>query len=165
MDIVCTRKLATQMRLSDVAKWKHPRSLSCWYGNVFAAPRQRFVAAMESTTLVTVIFASKGLASPEKMADALRATVAAYFSHRGWDSLLGNRIAFDNHTSRFWAAADRTMLGSLVEMVRLASFDMEQLTDDLEEVMDRTNDAPMSAIGMEAPEWILDKLAGKKDAN
>jgi hypothetical protein len=165
MDIVCTRKLVTQMRLSDLAKWKYPNSLSCWYGNLFAAPRQRFVAAMESTTLVTVIFAAKGLTSPERIADALRATVAGYFSRRGWASLLGNRIAFDNHTPRFWAAADRTMLGSLVEMVRLASFDIEELTDDLEDVMDRTNDAPMSAIGMDAPEWILDKLAGKKEAN
>ena len=52
----------------------------------------------------------------------------------------------------------------MVEMVRLASYDIEELTGDLMEVMDRTNNAPMSAIGMNAPEWILDRLAGKRQA-
>jgi hypothetical protein len=117
---------------------------------------------MESSTLVTVLFPARGINTSRELVEVLGATVIRYFARRGWGSLLGKQIAFDTETSKFWAAADRTMLGSMVEMIRLSKFDIEDGTEDLETVMDRTNDAPMSAIGMEAPEWVLDKLAGKK---
>ena len=162
MDIVCTRKIADQIRLTRLAKWTSANSLSCWYGNLFRAPRRAFVAAMESTTLVTVLFPAQGLTNAQSLADALCSTIAAYFAHRGWTALLGRAIAFDDQPLKFWAATDRTMIGSIVEMVRLASWDLEELTDDLTKVMDRTNDAPMSPIGMDAPDWILDRMAGKR---
>ena len=111
MDIVCTRRFAAQVRLSRLAKWPGPNTISCWYGNVFTAPRQRFVVAMESTTLVTVLFLSKGLTNSDRMTDALRTTVAKYFDYRGWGGLLGKQISFDNGATRFWAASDRTMIG------------------------------------------------------
>jgi hypothetical protein len=118
--------------------------------------------AMESTTLVIVLFPARGLTSPQLLVDALHSTASKYFSRRGWDSLLGSRITFDDKAPQIWGAVDKTLLGSLTEMIRLAKYELENDIDDLSEAMDSTNWAPLSAIGMEAPMWILDKLVGKK---
>lgn len=162
MDMVCTRKLSTQLRLTDLPKWTAQIPLSCWYGNMFSAPRQRFIIAMESTTCVIVLFPARGLTNPLKLLDTFRTTAFAYFARRGWDGLLGHRISFDNNPIRFWSASDRPLLGTITEMIRLAKYDIEEGMVDLMEVMDSTNDAPLSTIGMEAPAWILDRLTGRK---
>jgi hypothetical protein len=47
-------------------------------------------------------------------------------------------------------------------MRRLAKYELEEGNDDLMDVADRTNEAPLSAIDMEALEWVLDKLVGRK---
>jgi hypothetical protein len=113
---------------------------------------------MESSSLVTILFPARGVLLVESFLQAFRTTVLSHFSRQGWISVLGRELAFDENLAELWAATDRRLLGTLNEMIRLSKWDIIDGYDSLDDVMARTNEAPMSLVGMESPRRILQAL-------
>ncbi len=162
MRVCCTRELANKIKAIPLIE-SGPGQKNGWYAKVFRHQRKQYIAAIESNTLVTVLFYGIGINSIQNFERALRQSIINLFARRGWASLLDQQVSFDTDGIRITRILDRRIMGSLNEMTRLAHYEIEH-SDSLDIATDRINEAPMSLINS-APEWLLDKMIGKKGTN
>jgi hypothetical protein len=142
---------------------KSPGQENGWYAKVFRHRRKQYIAALESKTLVTVIFPGSGIISIENFEKALRQSILNLFNRRGWEMLLDQEVSYDSAGIIIEKALDRRLMGCLNEMTRLAHYEIEDF-ESIDTVIDRINEAPMS-VTQSASEWLLDEMIGRKSQN
>ena len=160
MRLYCTKKLLEKIKGLSFISNKSSQE-NGWYAKVFYQDRIQYIAALDSRTLATVIFPGKGINSIEKLEKALRQSIQQLFKRRGWSSLLGQQVSFDSDGIEIAVNSNRRLMGSLNEMIRLASYDILN-SASLDRAIDNINEAPMSFINMKAPAWLLDDFIKEK---
>ena len=161
MVVRCTNKLARKIKavLPDRTN-KFPMP-SEWYADLIRPEGIQYIVATNTGTLATVIFEGSGILSPSALGAKLRQTVTKTFERNGWGDALGRLVDIDDSNLSILPTADRRVLGSLMEMIRLISYHLEDGEKDLGKITDRANETPMSLIG-KAPKWLLDGLYRRK---
>jgi len=161
MRIRCTKKLATKIKV-DLPDLTDEAPLSSeWNANLIRHEGVQYIVALDSGTLATVLFPGKGIVSANDLADAMRFAIMKMFKRNGWLFTLGRYVDFDQSQAEILPTAEKRVLGSLTEMVRLIKGDLEYGDRDIDAIINQVNQARMSLIGMNAPKWLLDDLSKK----
>ena len=161
MRIRCTRRLAAKIIATLPNEADELFLPTEWYANLIRHEGIQFIVAMNSGTLATVLFPGKGSVSTIDLADALNATASRMFKRNGWTFALGRFVDTDQRTLEVLPTADKRILGSLTEMIRLVRGHLEFGDRDIDAIADQVNQAPMSYIDHKAPKWLLDDLCKK----
>jgi hypothetical protein len=161
MRIRCTRKLATKIKIDLPDLTTEVPLSSEWNANLIRHEGIQYIVALDSGTLASVLFPGKGIVSANDLADAMRSAIMKMFKRNGWLFTLGRYVDFDHLQPEILPTAEKTVIGSLTEMVRLIRGHLEYGDSDIDAIVDQVNRAPMSLIGMKAPEWLLDDLSKK----
>ena len=131
-----------------------------WYANLIRVQRVKYYLLTESASLVTVIFPAKGLASGRRFAAAASDVVRNYFARRAWERLLATRIDVDPTGIVICRTLDKRVLGSMNDFAWQAEVLMAERYLRLEDVIDHLNECPMSYLGMDSPELVVERLLG-----
>lgn len=116
-----------------------------WYVNEFTFDRQRYIILTNSYSLLSVVFAGRGLTTAERFADAAVNSLRVYLERAGHGSIFERQImpAFD--AVRFAKPSDRRVLGSMNDLIYSATVYMAGGAHS-NEVIDKINDTPMSLL-------------------
>jgi hypothetical protein len=155
MHVSCTLELLKKIKALPFIE-ESPIKLNAWYAKIFRHQRKQYIAALESSTLVTVLFRAIEINSIQDFEQALRQSIMDLFTRRNWKQLLGRQVHYDSNGIHIGKIADRRLMGSLNEMTRLAHWEIDH-SENIDIATDRINEAPMSLISS-APEWLLDKM-------
>jgi len=131
-----------------------------WYANLIRVQRVKYYLLTESASLVTVIFPAKGLTSVPRFAAVVSNVIRDYFARRAWGRLIATRFAVDPTDTVICRTLDKRVLGSMNDLAWQAEVWMSERHLHLEDVIDHLNECPMSYLGMDSPELVIERLLG-----
>jgi hypothetical protein len=114
-----TQKLATKLNLEKLPRTDTLDQGSVWYGNLFRVGGVQYMILTESTTLYSFLFHGKGIVDGQALTHTAKKLIEAKFKEKGWMSILGSTISFDQSEPTFLAAQDRRVLSSQNDMVKI----------------------------------------------
>jgi hypothetical protein len=132
-----------------------------WYANLLRILRVKYYLLTESASLVTVLFPAKGLTSVPRFAAAASDVIHNYFARRAWERLITTQFDLDPTGILVCRTQDKRVLGSMNDFAWQAEVLMAERHLRLEEVIDLLNECPMSYLGMESPELVVERLLGR----
>lgn len=131
-----------------------------WYANLIRVQRAKYYLLTESASLVTVIFPAKGLTSVPRFAAAASNVIRYHFARRAWGRLIATRFDVDPTDIVMCRTLDKRVLGSMNDFAWQAEVLMAERHLRLEDVIDHLNECPMSYLGMDSPELVVERLLG-----
>ena len=117
-----------------------------WSARLFPVGRSRFVLVSNTGSLLSAVVSSRGVTTVTSFRDRAEAGIRACLAGLGYEPL--TRIVFpdDNGPVRYAKALNRTVSGSVGELVKCAGFYLGDGKLSLPEVGDRLNDTLLSAL-------------------
>jgi hypothetical protein len=126
----------------------HENPLLDWSAHLFPVGRSKFILVSNTGSLLSAVVSAKGVTGVtsfrERAFDGIRACLTAL----GHESLTRTLLADDNGPVRFAKALNRSVSGSMNELVKCAEFCMSERELTLAEVGDRLNDTLLSALAV-----------------
>lgn len=123
----------------------HENPLLDWSAHLFPVGRSRFVLLSNTASLLSAVVAGTGVAGVTSFRDRAFAGIRACLTALGHEPL--TQMLFpDDGPVRFAKALNRSVSGSMNELVKCAEFCMSDGGLTLSEVGDRLNDTLLSAL-------------------
>lgn len=124
----------------------HENPLLDWSAHLFSVGRSRFILLSNTASLLSAVVPGKGVMSVkvfrDRASDGIRACLAAL----GYEALIRTVTADHDGPVRFARALNRSVSGSMGELVGCAEVCMVEGERTLPEVGDRLNDTLLSAL-------------------
>lgn len=161
--LVCaTQKVTRNLHLepSDVSTRPSPH-VQQWYANLIRVARVKYYLLTDSVTLISVVFPATGVISVRRFAATTSDVIHDYFVRRAWGRLITTRFDVDPTDVVISRTHDRRVLGSMNDFAWQTELLMREHQLPLEEVIDQLNRCPMSYLGMDSPEFVVERLLGE----
>ncbi len=133
-----------------------------WCAHSFTAGRRRYLLLTNTYSFLSVVFSGAGLTSE---AAFIRATVGAlqrYLQESGRGDVFENFIGPHTDSIRWAKVPDRSVLGTMNELVFQAELYLTEMVIPLQSVSDRLNQVPLSVLwkrgNTSAPDRTFDAL-------
>ena len=130
-----------------------------WTAHLFTVRRTQYVILMNTAALYAVILPGRGMADEDRFLRLSLDGIRDYMRADGCEPLFERFIAPSTGPTSFAKTGDRRVLGSLNDLVRLATFDLEDGLPTFE-ASRQVNMAPMSFLKGDNPRRALVKMAG-----
>lgn len=124
----------------------HENLLLDWSAHLFPVGRTRFILLSNTLSLLSAVVSGQGVTSGKSFRDRAFDGIRVCLTALGHESLTLTLLADDNGPVRFAKALNRSVSGSMNELVRCAEFCMSDGELTLPEVGDRLNDTLLSAL-------------------
>lgn len=124
----------------------HENPLLDWSAHLFPVGRRNFILLSNTGSLLSAVVSGLGVTSEKRFRDRAFDGIRACLAALGHESLTRTLLADDNGTVRFAKALNRSVSGSMNELVKCAEFCMSERELTLAEVGDRLNDTLLSAL-------------------
>jgi hypothetical protein len=148
----------------------HENPLLDWSAHLFLVGRSRFILLSNTESLLSAVVWAKGMTSETSFRDRASDGIRECMTALGHEPLARTLIA-DTGPVRFAKAINRSVSGSMNELVKCAEFCMGNGKLTLREVGDRLNDTLLSALagsgshGYNKPTEAFRVLMGKAGSN
>jgi hypothetical protein len=124
----------------------HENPLLDWSAHLFPVGRSRFILVSNTGSLLSAVVSAKGVTSETIFRDRAFDAIRACLTSLGHEPLAHTLMADENRAVRFAKALNRSVSGSMNELVKCAEFCMSGGELTLPEVGDRLNDTLLSAL-------------------
>lgn len=124
---------------------RHENPLLDWSAHLFPVGRSRFILLCNTESLLSAVLPAKGMTSETSFRDRATDGIRACLTILGHEPLALTLTA-DAGPVRFAKALNRSVSGSMNELVKCAEFCMGNGKRTLPEVGDRLNDTLLSAL-------------------
>ena len=122
----------------------HENPLLDWSAHLFPVGRSRFILLGNTGSLLSAVVSGKGVTNVTGFRDRAIDGIRACLTALGHESLTGTLMA--DGPVRFAKALNRSVSGSMNELVKCAEFCISEGGPTLQEVGDRLNDTLLSAL-------------------
>jgi hypothetical protein len=149
----CTKKLRNEMGLSpmDLSGQQHESPLGDWYAHLFFQDRKKCLLFAAEKTLLTFLVTDVKRDQIRQLDVLFRDGLFRLLLDEGFQPTQANPIFDACRTIEYVATADRSMTGSVNELVKDAQFWLGQLggpaTADITALNRKLNRIPMKRIG------------------
>jgi len=135
-----------------------------WSANLFRAGRTQYIIVSNTTALYSVIFLGKGITTAEAFFDRFVEELRSYMAYDGKESLFKEMIAPSTGEVAFSKNINRSVTGSINEMIAFAAhlMEFEELTPF--QLSDRINDSLMSRLRRLYPDGRLSNYGYPREA-
>jgi hypothetical protein len=118
-----------------------------WSAHLFTADRAQYIILTNTKSLYSVVMFGKGITDGSVLIDRALSTIREFMDADGQAFVYQRFIAPTSGSVRFAKALDRSVTGSIIELVKFATFWLAE--DDIapHEVGFRLNDILLSALG------------------
>ena len=124
----------------------HENPLLDWSAHLFPVGRSNFILLSNTASLLSVLVSGQGVRNVTSLRDRAVDGIRACLTAHGDEPLYRTVIPADNGPVRFAKALNRTVSGSMNELVRCAEVCMSDGELTLPEVGDRLKDTLLSAL-------------------
>jgi hypothetical protein len=142
-----SQKLATKLKegnLPAVPLDENP--YADWSAHLFTVARTQYIIVTNTGALYSVVFYGKGITDHDEFISRAFSALRDFMEDDGQSFVYQRLIAPTSGNVRFAKALDRSVTGSINELVKFAMFYLEEGELSPHEVGFRLNDVPMSAI-------------------
>ena len=129
-----------------------------WSGHLFRVHRVQHIILTNTASLYSLLFLGRGITTPKQYAKHARNEIRKFLKHDGNEAIYNKFIAPHTETVSFSKALNRSVIGSVNDMVSLSKFRIEQMGMSLLEVGDQLNKTPMFYLEEFYPEIAFQSL-------
>jgi tetratricopeptide (TPR) repeat protein len=163
MIIRLTQKLAKKIKVAPTdAAPRTENPFSDWTANLFTVGRTQYIILTHSASLYSVVFPGRGINASDKFIEQALSALGEQMANAGYGEIFEKRIAPLAGDVGFSKTGDRSVLGSMNDLIQQMKYRLEGQT--LAVAVKGLNDTPMGALGGKYPRDVLAKLAGLPDA-
>lgn len=166
MLIRCTQKLRTEMglKLADLQSAGGESLLGDWYAHLSFQDRKKCVLFVAEKTLLCFLATCLSRDRIRQLDEVFRDGLFRLLLDEGFQPGQATRLFDECETVRYGAAADRSMTGSMNELVKIAAWWLPEHggaeRSDLRPLNHALNDVPMKRNGytksIELTRWLLE---------
>ena len=163
MIIRLTQKLAKKIKEAPATaapRSEHP--FADWTANLFTAGRSQYIILTHSVSLYSVVFPGRGINAFDIFLDHALAALREQMEAAGYGDIFQKHIAPLTGDIRFSKTGDRSVLGSMNDLVQHAQFMLAE--ESPAGTATKLNKTPMGALEYRYPRDVLAKLAGLSGA-
>ncbi len=145
-----SQKLATKLkegRLPEVPLDDNP--YADWSAHLFTADRAQYIILANTRALYSVVMFGKGITDGGQFIDRALSCIREFMEDDGQSFVYQRLIAPTSGTVRFAKALDRSTVGSINELVKFATFYLEDGETSPYQVGFKLNDVLLSALSSE----------------
>ena len=124
----------------------HDNPLLDWSAHLFPVGRSNFILLTNTVSLLSAVVSGQGVTSVDRFRERAFDGIRACLTALGYESLTRTVFTADSGPVRFAKALNRSVSGSMNELVKCAEFCMSDGELTLPEVADRLNDTLLSAL-------------------
>ena len=162
-----SQKLATKIkagRLSALPLDENP--LADWTAHLFFADRAQFILLANTKSLSSTVMVGKGIRTDSEFIDLALNRIRDLMETAGYESIFEQNIAPACKTVHFAKSLDRSVTGSMNDMVKHAAYYLAEYELSPSEIGPRLQDVPMSALKSNGwpygfPKDVFKELADK----
>lgn len=159
MIIHITQKFGAKLRLKElapapVAVGAHLR----WYGNVFRVGQTQYILTTNAASLFSVVIAGKSVTKPEVYARLFLTALREQLAVENIPEMYGRCIAPNAGAITFARTENRSVLGSMNDMANACKALLERGSPGFQELSEKLNTTPFSAIGYGYPHKVFAQL-------
>ena len=160
MILRATNKLAQKLNIESLKKYdKKCSAFEEWYGNLFTVNRKQYILFTNAYSLYSVIMPGKGINSLSKFSDLSGICLSELLKEENCDNLITRLVINSNAIFDVYSTNNRSVLGSMNEMIYLARIYLfeGQLTPI--EISKRVNGTLFSYLNYNNPLKVLKEMA------
>ncbi len=142
-----TQKLSVKIKagtLENVPLDENP--LTDWSAVLFVAGRTQYILLSNTRSLYSTVLYGKGITNDRQFIERALSSIREVMEDEGHEHLFSRFIAQTTGTIRFAKTLNRSMTGSMNDLIRQATYWLAEGDLSLNEVRFRLNEVPMSAI-------------------
>lgn len=152
MIIRLTAKLAAKLGVTTTEPSPpDPNPFADWSAHLFTAGHRQYLLITNTCTLYSVVMPGKGITSPGVFLTAMRNCLAEYLAYDELGSAFDRLIVPAMDTIRFSKALNRSVTGSMNDLIHLARCYMADGDMSLLGASYEMNKAPMSYLEHKSP--------------
>ena len=154
-----TQKLAKKLklpRLTTAALDENP--LADWTANLFTADQTQYVIVTNTASLYSTVFYGKGITDDGKFLTHALSAIRELMVDDGHEFIYRRFVAPASERVRFASALNRTVTGSMNEMVRFTRWWLTEEELSPFDASYRLNEIPMSTLDYRKPREVLTSL-------
>jgi ribosomal protein S18 acetylase RimI-like enzyme len=136
-----------------------------WTARVFTVRRLQHILLTNTRTLYSVVMPGRGITTSTRLLAAMSASLEELMGQDGSGSIFGSSILLAMATAAFSKNTNRSVTGSMNDLVSLAERYILDGDLSLLDVSRKLNEAPMSYLGYESPRGALKSLAMKQETS
>lgn len=160
MIIRLTQKLASKLKESPANTLpRDPELFSDWIANLFTANRVQYIILVNSATLYSVILYGRGITDGGIFIDRALSVLRDFMTDDDLPFFFRRFIASQSVDVSFSKTGDRSLLGSVNDLVACAKMHLSEYDDSPFEAAKRLNNMPMKYLGYHIPRAELIKRA------
>ena len=142
-----SRALCTKVKAGALeAVPQHKNPLLDWSAHVFTADRKQFILLCNTGSLLSVVVAGQGVTTEDRFRERAFEGMWAYMASLGYDSVFRAVISGSSEPLRFAKPLNRSVLGSMNDLIRCAKSKIRSNDFTAIEIIDRLNIMPMSML-------------------
>ncbi len=122
-----------------------------WSAHLFTAQRTRYIILTNTPSLYSMVMLGKGIMDDRRFVDAALSTMREFMVEDGMDFIFQKFIAPTSEEVIFSKALNRSVTGSMNDMVFGARFLLAEEGMSLVEISSGLNETPMSVLGYGKP--------------
>ncbi len=143
-----SQKLNTKVKAGPLESLPlHENPLGDWSAHLFVAGRSPYILLSNTKTLCSTVLHGKGITSDNHFIEVTLGRIKEMLADQGHESAYRRFIVPSIESVRFAKALDRSVTGSMNDMIKHATYWLDDGDLSLHEIGIRLNEIPMSALG------------------
>ena len=144
-----SRALCTKVKAGALgAMPPHENPLLDWSAHVFVVDRKQFILLCNTGSLLAVVVEGKEVTNEDSFRERAFEGMQAFMASLGYDSAFQTVISASREPLRFAKPLNRSVLGSMNDLIRCAKSKIRSNDFTAIEIIDRLNIMPMSMLAM-----------------
>jgi hypothetical protein len=135
-----------------------PNPFADWSGHLFTADRTQYLILTNTPSLYSTVIFGKGIANDSQFLDRALSAIREFMVDDGQEFIFRQFVAPAAATVRFAPALNRSVTGSMNDLVRFAEMWLTEGDLSPFDVGSKLNDMPMSYLGYRKPREVFKVL-------
>ncbi len=152
MNFRVSQQLAKKLKLPRLQSAPlDPNPFADWSAHLFTADRTQFILVTNTASLYSTVFYGKGITNDGQFLDRALSAIREYMVDDGHEFIYRRFIAPASETVRFASALNRSVIGSMNDLVYHAQVWLTEGDLSPFDASYKLNDMPMSALDYRNP--------------
>ena len=161
MIVRLSQKLATKLRVRvSQALPADPNPLADWSANAFTADRTGYIILTNTASLYSTVMYARGASSDGQFLARALSCLHEFMADDGQEFVYQRFVAPTTATVNFSKALNRSVTGSMNDLVFHAKFQLVERDHSPHEVSFLLNDVPFSSLDYQKPREVFCSLVG-----
>lgn len=158
------QKLSTKLKITTATVLPpDPNPFADWSANLFTAERTQFVIVTNTASLYSTVFSGRGIANDRQFTSQVLGAIREFLEADGQKLTFQRRIAPASGSVHFSKALNRSVTGSMNDLIIHAKMWLSERELSTHETSFRLNDIPFSSLKYRKPREVFKSLTVPKN--